>query len=539
MKTYNEFMREISSDELYRGLLAFGMFTDKLPPVFTSEPFYDFCETLSQPFTKEERRIVNYEAMRHTSAPRIFAIPNPFAYQLLCRCLADNWDKLCDHFENQTGSSEYKISRIHVRKMPDSEAVFTSLDISSDDPLGLEGHDEETPEPTFKEHIFDMNFPNWRDGSPELDIIIGKYWLVKADISNCFPSIYTHAIPWALVGKDVAKTSRNGNTYFNKLDKMCQNMNYGETHGIPIGPHASNLISEIILTCVDERLHTRWKYIRNIDDYTCFVESREDADAFLADLIKCLRDFGLSINHKKTSIIELPKTLEEDWRSKVDGISQYERNGKLNFKSVQYYLNNAINLAQKSDMNLAVLKYAVKVLGNRRNLDRMTDNAKHFCCKVILHLASIHTYLVPLLDEYVFGAYNTEPAQLKGFAEKVLRKSVKTRNFQATSFCVYFALKYEVELPDLNADLAIESGDCVFMIMTKLYFDKNPNAIESDKILAHAETLLADKDDFEKNWLFVYEALPASKFSGLGDWTRMKNSSITFINTLDDISELI
>ena len=37
-KKYADFMDEISSDELYEGLLAYGLFTDKLPPVFTSVP---------------------------------------------------------------------------------------------------------------------------------------------------------------------------------------------------------------------------------------------------------------------------------------------------------------------------------------------------------------------------------------------------------------------------------------------------------------------------------------------------------------------
>ncbi len=54
-----------------------------------------------------------------------------------------------------------------------------------------------------------MNYSNWKtDGTPEPDLLIGKRYLVKADISTCFPSIYTHSIPWALIGKDDAKARR-------------------------------------------------------------------------------------------------------------------------------------------------------------------------------------------------------------------------------------------------------------------------------------------------------------------------------------------
>ena len=32
-----------------------------------------------------------------------------------------------------------------------------------------------------------------------------KKYIVKTDIENCFPSMYTHSLPWALVGKGIAK----------------------------------------------------------------------------------------------------------------------------------------------------------------------------------------------------------------------------------------------------------------------------------------------------------------------------------------------
>ena len=49
-KKYTEFMDEISSDELYEGLLVYGLFAEKLPPVFTAVPFFDYCKARSVPF---------------------------------------------------------------------------------------------------------------------------------------------------------------------------------------------------------------------------------------------------------------------------------------------------------------------------------------------------------------------------------------------------------------------------------------------------------------------------------------------------------
>ena len=68
-----------------------------------------------------------------------------------------------------------------------------------------------------------MNYKDYHiDGNPEQEIFIGKKYKVKADISTCFPSIYTHAIPWALVGKNNAKENRNSKKeYYNMIDSSC------------------------------------------------------------------------------------------------------------------------------------------------------------------------------------------------------------------------------------------------------------------------------------------------------------------------------
>lgn len=218
-KSYADCMNEISADELYEGLLAHGLFSEKLPPFLSAQSFFDYCQGQNVCFSDKWRQYVYFESMRNINLPRPLGIPNPMAYQSLCRGLADNWDKIQKHFADQTKNQGYKLSRIHIRKMSKSKALFK------------------------------MNYDDWRvDGNPEIDLPIGKHYLVKADISTCFPSIYTHSIAWALVGKDNAKSNSGRkfkSKWYNKIDHCAQNIKNGETHGLIIGPHASNLISEI------------------------------------------------------------------------------------------------------------------------------------------------------------------------------------------------------------------------------------------------------------------------------------------------------
>jgi hypothetical protein len=531
-KAYSDYMNEISKDELYRGLLAYGMFSDKLPPIFSAVSFCDYCLTHTLSCSKKERhQLIEYEIMRNTNVPRLLGIPNPFSYHRLCRCLADHWDELCKHFETQTNGHKYKTSRIHIRKIPDREALF-------------ESNEYNICEVIFKETLFEMNFDDWRtDGNPEEDILVGKKWLVNADIATCFPSIYTHSLPWALVGKDTAKQERDSHKWYNKIDKCCQDIKDGETHGIPIGPHSSNLLAEIILTVIDHALRPKWEYIRNIDDYTCYVESREDADRFLTELNEELHKYDLILNHKKTKILELPTAASEHWVRHMEHISSFKRhvsyyhNSKrywrwqLNYISVRSYFDSAIELMENNDFNSAILKFAIKVLAKQK----LTPNAKKYCVKNTLHLAVIYPYLVPLLDSYVFEKYAVDKSIIEEFTLLVFKNSLRAKNYEALSFCVYFALKYDFEIKDneLTADLGINSRSCIFKVLLFLYSEKYFDANKQSKLSDHAKKLLKDKVDFERNWLFVYECLSAKDFTNdMNDWKAIKSANVSFITNI-------
>ena len=115
-KSYADLMNEISADELYERLLAYGLFSDKLPPILSSLSFYNYCKIYSTNFSDSWKQYIYYESIRNNNVPRPLAIPNPMAYEKLCNCIKNNWDNLKKHFIKQTSNQEYKISRIHIRK---------------------------------------------------------------------------------------------------------------------------------------------------------------------------------------------------------------------------------------------------------------------------------------------------------------------------------------------------------------------------------------------------------------------------------------
>lgn len=499
MKNYSDFMTEITPDELYKGLLAYGMFSEKIPPMFSSESFFEYCFRENPSFEDKWRSFIQYDSMRNTNVIRELGIPTPMAYHQLCNCLKNNWDQIREHFEKCTSDQSHIVSRIHIRKMADTSALFK------------------------------MNYDNWKeDGSPELDLLIGSKYIVRADISKCFPSVYSHSLPWALVGKSEAKKHAKGKDrglWYNQLDHCVQNCKYGETHGLLIGPHSSNLLGEIILTAVDKRLCEKgWKYTRHIDDYTCYVESFERAQLFLIDLNSELRRFDLSINDKKTEVSELPAAVTKQWKRQVGNPQSFNRNGVFDYISARSYFDSAIEVMQNNKENAAILNYAIKALP----VEKMSNQAKTLCVKTIFHLCLLYPYLVHIMDEYVFRRFAVGKHEIEVFSNLLFKQEHRLKNYDAVCYSIYFSLKYEFPIEQICAQDAIDSDSSIYKLLSFLYFKKENNTTERAALRAHAVELKKNDEDFDRNWLFVYEVLPQSDLPG--DWKKIKQSGVSFIN---------
>ena len=312
--------------KVYEALLGYGMFADKLPPCFDSS----FLLELDTKAQQKSHASLQYNASRNTNTSRQFAIPHPESYIKLCRIIKLNWKDINEHI----GKPQTKFNYCHVRKLKN------------------------------KNHIFEMNyegFDKWEKENQIQDYFLGRTHVVKADISTCFPSIYTHSIPWAIQGKPLGKknrktTDKNGNGHWsNDLDRESRYCNDQQSSGLPIGPHTSNIISEIILTQVDLRLQKKGfkKVIRYIDDYTYFAKNEEDARKFLKTLELSLKEYELLLNPKKTKIISLIDYFDDQWPQKLARFSFPEKN-EIGFTTINAYFNLAISLAKETN-NYATL----------------------------------------------------------------------------------------------------------------------------------------------------------------------------------------
>ncbi|MCB5035345.1 RNA-directed DNA polymerase, partial [Streptococcus mutans] len=133
-------------------------------------------------------------------------------------------------------------------------------------------------------------------------------YCIHTDITDCYPSIYTHTIPWALHDKNWAKENRKEGIG-NIIDSKLQSMQNGQTNGIPQGSSLMDFIAEMVLGYADTQLiklankkglDNDYKILRYRDDYRIFSNQLNTAESLMKILSEVLLDLNLKINSKKT-----------------------------------------------------------------------------------------------------------------------------------------------------------------------------------------------------------------------------------------------
>jgi len=142
-----------------------------------------------------------------------------------------------------------------------------------------------------------------------LKLALDYNFLIETDISNCYGTIYTHSIPWALHGRSKAKSDRSEKLIGNKIDQLIQSMQYGQTNGIPQGSVLMDFIAEIVLGAIDleisdktNNLNLEFKILRYRDDYRIFVKDLKTGEKILKIISEVLSDYGLALNNEKTIV---------------------------------------------------------------------------------------------------------------------------------------------------------------------------------------------------------------------------------------------
>jgi hypothetical protein len=167
--------------------------------------------------------------------------------------------------------------------------------------------------------------------------------VLHTDVTDCYGSLYTHSISWALHGQNIAKKNRNSSLIGNNIDNHIQASRYGQTNGISQGSVLMDFIAEIVLGYVDLKITDEidsepedFRILRYRDDYRIFTNSDDLAEKILKVVSDKLRDVGMRLSVAKTFVSTnvVESSIKQD---KLAGIDLQDL-GKTNAETIQKQL---------------------------------------------------------------------------------------------------------------------------------------------------------------------------------------------------------
>lgn len=133
--------------------------------------------------------------------------------------------------------------------------------------------------------------------------------VLHTDVTDCYGSLYTHSIVWALHGIDRAKANKgNGRLLGDQIDKHIQAGRYGQTNGISQGSVLMDFVAELVLGYVDKLVTLKlegendFRILRYRDDYRIFTNNDVRAEEILKIVSDSLRTVGMRLGATKTFI---------------------------------------------------------------------------------------------------------------------------------------------------------------------------------------------------------------------------------------------
>jgi hypothetical protein len=199
----------MNKSERFKVLLERGYFPEELPPPFHTRDFARYRSIIFKSWSA--LGLTAYPSSipaiySNTSIRRIrrnLAIVNPVAQLFLSHLIVENWPTIRRHIRSTTYSIE--IPEIE----PDRNRAI--------------------PKPEFA-----------LIGIREIEMSAKFDHALVSDVSRFYSTLYTHAIPWALHGKDWCKRNLHSSSFNtslgNRLDVAVRKGQDNQTIGIPVGP---------------------------------------------------------------------------------------------------------------------------------------------------------------------------------------------------------------------------------------------------------------------------------------------------------------
>lgn len=464
---------------VYRALLARGYFPKKLPPAFSTEGFAAYAASAQgrQALKGIEGPTLTNGATFQLAGPgarvRELVIPHPYSFTELASLISAKFSRLL----KKAASSPF--SRSHpVYKSSEDRALQPSYLYKN----------------LARERMISR---------------AGGAYVVKADINDFYPSLYTHAIGWAI---DPRLRSRanwgNRELFAKKVDQALMNMQGKLSQGVLIGNDISYLLAEIVLGRVDQALRRAVKkvpagrFYRWYDDYEISCASNDEAEEILAALTRELSKFRLRLNPRKTRIESLPRPTQKEWQQELLLASRWP----LNRPDVVVSYFDVAFRQRDENPDTAVLNYALGLLFRiTRPTESTSEVLQSAVTQALLCEPGVARKAFSLMSYWCSNEMEMNRPLMTRTINEIVRRHEARGVTSDVSWALAFCLEHQIELDKVAGKVLSRcDDDCVALQALHCNSERLiPSGFSDD----HIRGLIRDTDLNDSHWLLGYEAL--------------------------------
>lgn len=361
---------------------------------------------------------------------------------------------------------------------------------------------------------------------------------LRTDVSQFYPSIYTHAVDWAVRGKAAAKRHMRAPHLGAHLDAALREARAGQTVGLSIGPATSWIASELVLARVDEALCKEFPQVakrayRFVDDMTFYSSSAGEAHEVLARYEKLLAEYELILNPTKLRILDALEPPEAPWVTPI----RQARYRDDNDSNLVHDLIDIFSLAMDSAGRYptdGVLSYAIK------RCDPFPGGTKSWPVYRDLTLASFsrdpstlkHVYPI-LLFAKAHGLDVNSDRLVEVLNEACEAHAALDHGFEvAWILTILRDLGLPLE-PATARRVALMDDNCSLVLLMELLQSSAAlrSVVDMTPAVRRAETAGALSSD---DWLLAYEFRASrwcapKKWDGIVQWREMNAAKVRFL----------
>jgi hypothetical protein len=404
----------MNKSERFRILLTRGYFPEELPPPLHTDDFGRYRQYVSRSWDAVGSDYPSSTAEVY-SVPRIrqfrrsLSIVNPIAQLYLSQIIAEHWVEI----------------RRHLRKSR----------YSADIPEIEDDKDRAVAAPDFA--LLTLR---------RIEISAAFDHALVSDISRFYGTLYTHAIPWALHGKEWCKRNLNSRPYRQKLgaqlDVAVRKGQDNQTIGIPIGPDTSRILSEIIGASIDEHVQAQLKLDRSrafryVDDWYIGFDNAGQAEDAISTIATGCRIFELELNAEKTRTLHASSGIDDIWATELRE-HRFRGGTVTQARSLEHYFMKAFNFANTNpDQN--ILDYAIKRTGSIVVMKENWRIYESFLLKAARANATVMPIVVQILVSYNYNQYTLGRERIAAFIEDVINKKAPLGYHSEVAWALFLA----------------------------------------------------------------------------------------------------